>query len=196
MHADARDAGITFVSLPIEVVRTTDRTYVDEARVDFPGYVRRTLAANQTFGGRYNPAGEFGALYAASDEHTAWEGVAARFRREGIPGLPLDMALLHIVIGAGRFVDLTDREVQRLWDVDPTALDAAEPTPAQRDACHAVGRTVRAVADFLRAPSARSDGANVPLFVDRERSGLVMELSTVSHSRPPAHLMQAAREAW
>jgi hypothetical protein len=95
----------------------------------------------------------------------------------GILGLPTEMGLLHIVVRDGRYVDLTDAEVQRAWDVDPAALDADAPTTDQREACHAIGRAVRAVADFLLAPSARGAGANIPLFADSESGGLVIDLS-------------------
>jgi RES domain-containing protein len=196
VHADLPESGITFIGYPVEVVRTSDRKYLDQARADFPGYVHQTLAANQAFGGRYNPPGEFGALYTASDEVTAWAEIAARFRREGIPGLPPEMGLLRIVIREGRYVDLTDGDVQRAWDVDPAVVKASDPTADQRAACHAIGRAVRAVADLLLAPSARDEGANIPLFTGRESGELVIDLSSASTARPPAHLEQVSREAW
>jgi RES domain-containing protein len=196
VYADISEIGITFIGDPQEVVRTTDGRYLDQARADFGLYVHQTLAANQAFGGRYNPPGEFGALYTASDEDTAWAEIAARFRREGIPGLPPEMGLLRIVIREGRYVDHTDADVQRAWDVDPAVLEASDPTGDQRDACHAIGRAVRAVADFLLAPSAREDGANIPLFVDREGGGLVIDLASASTARPPGHLAQVSREPW
>jgi RES domain-containing protein len=196
VYADTAETGITFIGNPQEVVRTTDRRYLDQARTDFRLYVHQTLAANQTFGGRYNPPGEFGALYTASDEDTAWAEIAARFRREGILGLPPEMGLLRIVIREGRYVDLTDADVQPAWQVDAAVLEASDPTEDQRDACHVIGRAVRAVADFLLAPSAREEGANIPLFADRDGGGLVMDLSSVSPARPPAHLARVSREAW
>jgi RES domain-containing protein len=196
VHAVIPESGVTFLGYAVEVVRTTDRRYLDQARADFAGYVRQTLAANQAFGGRYNPPGEFGALYTASDEDTAWAEIAARFRREGIPGLPPEMGLLRILIQDGRYVDLTDADIRRAWDIDPAVLEAGAPTEQQRAACHAIGRAVRAVADFLLAPSARDDGANVPLYPDREGGGLVIDLSSASGARPPAHLAQVSHEPW
>jgi len=56
---DVQETGVTFVGAPIEVVRTTDTKYLDQARSDFVDYVHKTLAASQANGGRYNPPGEF-----------------------------------------------------------------------------------------------------------------------------------------
>jgi hypothetical protein len=80
---DLAEQGLTWVGRPLEVVRILDSVYLDQARNDFLGYVRGTLAVSQSLGGRFNPPGEFGALYTAGDEATAWEEVAARYRRQG-----------------------------------------------------------------------------------------------------------------
>lgn len=196
MFYDVQETGVTFVGAPIEVVRTTDTKYLDQARSDFVDYVHKTLAASQANGGRYNPPGEFGALYSASDEDTAWEEIAARYRREGITGLPPAMGLLRIIVGEGQYVDLTDSDTRELWDVDQNALSVAAPTPGERDACHEVGRRVRVIADFLQAPSARATGANVPLFPDREGSTLRYALAAARETRPPDHFLQTSRETW
>ena len=118
---DIGEMGLTWVGRPMEVVRVLDPVYLDQAEHGFLEYVRSTLAASQTVGGRFNPPGEFGALYTASDTDTAWEEVAARFRRQGISGLPPEMGFIGIVITVGRFADLTDTDMAARWDVSPAA---------------------------------------------------------------------------
>ena len=184
------------VGAPLELFRVIHASRLDEARFDFAGYVRNTLAASRSFGGRFNPPGEFGALYTALDEDTAWFEVASRFRREGIEGLPPEMGVLRITVSAGRCADLTTDAAARAWKVTRDQLTAADPTAAQRTACWTLGRAVRAVADALLGPSARTNGANMPLFPDRARSTLEMDLRG-ARSRPvPKRFLQRAREEW
>jgi RES domain-containing protein len=180
----------------MEVVRVLDSLYLDQAQNEFGKYVEGTLLANQAVGGRFNPPGEFGSLYCAGDEETAWEEAAARFRRQGVPNLPPDMGVIRILITVGRFADLMVQQTRDLWEVSEVALKAENPTPAQRQACWAIGRAVRAVGDFLRSPSARSGGANVPLFPDRVGRELRMELSYAARRPVPAHLVQTTSEPW
>lgn len=188
--------GLTWIGSPIEVFRVVHSVHVDEARHDFPTYLRQTLAGSQRQGGRFNPPGEFGALYTSTDEDTAWIEVAARFEREGIDGLPPDMGVLRLVVTAGRYADVTAEDGCAAWDVPCAAL--ADPDPDERDveSCWRLGRAVRAVADALRAPSARGDGANMPLFPDREASELGLELQAVSHRGVPDGFMQRSNESW
>lgn len=190
------DRGRTFVGAPIEVTRTADPRYVDQARANFAESVHKTRQASMGVGGRYNAPGAFGARYGASDEATAWAEIAARYRREAIPGLPPVMGVLRILIPDGRGADLTDADVVAGWGFDRTALQADAPSDAERAECHRVGAAVRAVADFLIAPSARAGGQNVPLFPDREGGELLMRLQQARATAPPAHLQQRARETW
>lgn len=97
--------GLTWVGRPLELVRALDAVYLDQARVNFDAYVFTTLRYSQAAGGRYNPPGEFGALYTSDDEATAWEEIAARFRRQGIAALPSDMGILGVLVPVGRYVD-------------------------------------------------------------------------------------------
>lgn len=175
-----------------------DPLYADHARNDFATYVQRTLAYSQADGGRYNPPGEFGAIYTASDEATAWRELHARFAREGIHGLPRQWGLLRILVTDGKFADIRDPAVCLAWGVDPAALIAADPSPAQQEACWQLARDVRAVADFLRAPSARGDGENIPLFIGaRPTATLAFRLSGVDTTRTtPDYLWQRPQESW
>lgn len=189
-------SGLTLVGAPMEVVRATDTRYLDQARSNFPDYVARTLMANMAMGGRYNPPGRFGALYCASDEETAWAEIDARFRREGIPGLPPVMGLLRIVITDGRYADLTDSSVVALWGFDRHALVSRHPDASQQAHCHDIGSAVRPLGDFLLAPSARADGENIPVFADRENGGLIWNLTAARAAAVPGDLAQRASESW
>jgi RES domain-containing protein len=189
---------LRFVGYAEEVVRAVDSKYADHARIDPRGYVQRTLSYNAQSGGRYNAPGEFGALYTASDEPTAWAELHARMRREGLPGLPPVMGLIRLTIVSGEYVVFNDDEAQDAWDISREAIQSEEPTPEQREACWRLGRAVRVVADFLRAPSGRADGDNIPLFIgERSRGDFRYEISATDVVRAtPIDLRALARESW
>lgn len=189
-------AALTRVGAPLEVVRIVHGSRLDEARFDFPGYLTSTLAASRAFGGRFNPPGEFGAIYTALDEETAWAEVVSRFGREGIDGLPPDMGVLRIAVRAGSYADLTTAAAWRAWSITRDDLTADDSSNARRDACWRIGRAVRAVADALQVPSARTSGANMPLFPDREHSALEVDLRTARARGVPKRYAQRAREEW
>jgi RES domain-containing protein len=190
------DDGLSFVGRPETVYRITTSVYADQARLDWTAYVSATLVGSQRAGGRFNPKGEFGALYTSDDEATAWEETAARFEREGVPGLPGNMHVLQITVEAGRYADLWKEAVQNDFEITLDALVSNDPTDEQKEACLKVARAVRALADFLTSPSARGRGSNVPLYPDREGSGLRLSFAGAAARRLPAHLVQRATEAW
>lgn len=74
--------GLSFVGSPATLYRATGAAYADQARYTWGAYISATLVGSQAVGGRFNPQGEFGALYTADDEATAWEETAARWARE------------------------------------------------------------------------------------------------------------------
>ncbi|WP_353268092.1 RES family NAD+ phosphorylase [Gemmatimonas sp.] len=186
------------VGYPEEFFRTVDPKYADAARNDFAVYLQRTLFFNQRSGGRYNPPGEFGVLYTASDEETAWAELHARFLREGASGLPSTMGLLRILVTQGLYVDFADEESREAWDVSLAVLQSEEPTADEREACWELARRLRPVADFFRAPSARADGANIPLFIaGREAGELEIELAGASdRATVPVYFRQQPTESW
>lgn len=183
--------GLTLVGAPLEVYRVLDAVYLDQASYHFPAYVRDTLAASQHHGGRFNPAGEFGALYVSLDEETVWAEMAHRFHTEGIDGLPPSMGLLRIVVQAGRYADLTGDAGRAAWDVALSDLVDDDWL-----LCWTLARAVRAVADALHAPSARATGTNMPLFADRQNSDLEMDLASATRASTPARFVQHSRESW
>lgn len=192
------DLAFAYVGHPDEVVRAVDAKCADQARKDFELYVRRTLSFNQRAGGRFNPPCEFGALYTASDEQTAWAELHARFRREGVEGLPPWMGLIRITVGSGRYVDLGSHHARDAWGVATDTLQTEDPSPAQREACWQLGRGVRVVADFLKSPSARASGYNIPLFIaGREDCELTYALTAADPRRiTPEPLRQKPAETW
>ncbi|HEX5634544.1 MAG TPA: RES family NAD+ phosphorylase [Gemmatimonadales bacterium] len=187
-------AGLRSVGSPVELYRVTDAVYGDQALADWAAYVRRTLAASMAAGGRFNPPCEFGAVYTATDERTAWAEVAARYAREGVRGLPAATSVLRIVVLAGSHVDLVDERTREAWGATRAMLVADDGIHVA--ACHALGRAVRAVADFFESPSARGAGANVPLFADRDDGELRMDLAGVDRRPVPEALRQRSRERW
>jgi RES domain-containing protein len=193
---DAGALGLTFVGRETPVWRTLDSVYLDQAEHHFDEYVRAVLLGSVAAGGRYNPRGEFGALYTASDEDTAWEEVAARFRRQGVERLPPDMGVIALVLSAGRYADLTDAATRERWEVSEETLSAGDPTAGQAEQCHALARAVHAVGDFLAAPSARAGGSNLPLYPDRPDGQLAMSLAFALSKAPPDHLLQRTGDPW
>jgi RES domain-containing protein len=194
---DDQDVSETrFVGAPEELVRALDPRYLDSARTDFPSYVSATLSGRMRAGGRYNPPGEFGAIYCADSHQTMWEEIDARYRREGVPGLPPRVGVLRIQIRAGHVVDLYESSVCALWHVDPAPLIATHPTASQVAECHALGRAARAVADLLVAPSARAEGSNYAVFPDRTNSELAWQLIAAGVEEPPAALRQRSSKEW
>ena len=186
------------VSSPLVFVRIVESLHAEHAELHFAEYVRTTLRHNRPAGGRFNAPNEFGVLYSASDESTAWAELHARFTREGLTGLPSVMAVLLIQVSAGRLVDFNRSRVRDLWRASLAELTAHEPTDAERQACWDVGRRAREVVDFLRSPSARTGGDSIPIFVDRPHGKtLVLKLADVDLRRAtPMALRQLPAENW
>ena len=116
--------------------------------------------------------------------------------RQGVTSLPPEMGVLTLVISSGLYADVSDDEGRKAWDIAEHDLTAAVPRTNQREACWQLSRSVRAVADFLIAPSSRADGTNIPLFPDRIGADLRMALSGVRRIEPPRHLMKPSAEPW
>ena len=188
--------GLTFVGSPETLYRTTTERYADQARLGWEAYVRATVAGSERTGGRFNPRGEFGALYTSDDEATAWEEAAARYRRDGVSGLPESMHLVQITLESGRYADFLTDSVQEDFGVSREDLVSENPSEDQKAACLRAARAVRAFGDFLVSPSARGVGSNVPLYPDRTDSGLRMSFAAASAGRVPDHLRQRATEPW
>jgi RES domain-containing protein len=183
------------VGSPEEVVRLTPQRYMAGAVTDFSAYVTSTVTASMHSGGRYNPQCEFGAVYCADAEETAWREVQARLAREGVVGLPEEMAILRILVKSGMFANFHDDDVCAAWDTVPAQLVSDDPADTER--LHDLGRQIRVVADFIAAPSARREGGtNYAFFPDRRDSMLEWTLISASVEPTPVHLQQQSREGW
>jgi RES domain-containing protein len=189
---------LEFVGYPQEVFRAVDPKYADQAKIDPAKYVTQTLGFNQAAGGRYNAPGECGVLYTASEEETAWAELHARMLREGLPGLPPTMGLIYLNILKGEHVDLNDGDTRNAWGISLASIQADTPTLRQQEDCWEFGRAVRVVADFVRAPSARAPGDNIPLFIGFRSTGdFDYAISGADPSRStPQRFHATAQEEW
>ena len=187
---------VSWIGAPEEVVRIIDPRYLDEARFDFPKYVRNVLAGSQRHGGRFNPRGEFGAIYTTSVDDVAWQEAYNRWRTEGFKGLPQRMGVLRLLIKAGRVADLTGQTGQEEWEIDRETLIAERPTGEQKQACLSVARGVRVICDILRTESARADGENLVLYPDRADSELEFEFYSAREEETPSDFVIIADENW
>jgi RES domain-containing protein len=193
---DSSDApGTQFVGSPEEFVRAVASRYVDSARADFAAYISSTLSASMRAGGRYNPIGEFGAVYCADSTETMWKEVANRYAKEGVLGLPERMGVLRLLVSVACYTDLRDADVCRQWEVDPDQLVHGDATYVP--VLHEIARRIRAVADFIAAPSARDDtGTNYAVFPDRSNSTLEWGLVASNDEPTPVELRQKATQSW
>ncbi len=138
------------------------------------------VAGSLRDGGRFNPPGEFGALYVSVDFETA----IAELRRQIVRGaFPVAHYFPRVML---RF----DARLSHVYDLthSPTmqaaGLTARELVPHQDDAddaghaaCQSVARTARARGfEAIRYPSATGAGENLALFADRLRSGSTIDL--------------------
>lgn len=187
---------VSWIGAPEEVVRIIDPRYLDEARFDFPKYVRNVLAGSQRHGGRFNPRGEFGAIYTTTVDDVAWQEAYNRWRSDGFPGLPQRMGILRILISAGRVADLTGQVGQEEWEIDRETLIAERPTGEQKQACLSVARGVRVICDILRTESARADGENLVLYPDRADSELEFEFYSDREEPTPSEFTVIPEERW
>lgn len=142
---------------------------------DFADISEATLRNSITYGGRFNVAGVFGAIYVALDEETAFRELVWAARKFGFP--PLPRTLLRIDVSLQRVADLTQLSVREQHDIHASVLVSDEP--ADLEECRLVGAKLRAEGfEAVRSHSARSDGDNLAVFVDRldEESGSYMHI--------------------
>lgn len=127
-----------------------------------------TLAASQSHGGRFNPRGEYGALYLSCDRGTAVAELRRRADRLAIElSALLPRSILTVDLRLGSVLDLTDPDVRAEWGLDEHTLAADDFTP-----CQEVGRAARREGfEAIRYPSATGAGKNLVVFLDRLHPG-------------------------
>ncbi len=134
---------------------------------DLPAYLDHAMTHTRAEGGRFNPPGEFGAIYLALDERTARQESDAP---EVI--LELDVTLSHIC-------DLTRPDERARCGLTPEELCAGHHGPCQR-----AGRALREAGyEGVRYPSAAGDGVNLAVFRDRLREGASLRLAGAGRVR-------------
>lgn len=124
-------------------------------------------------GGRFNPPGEFGAVYLACDPVTAVAELRRRAEQLGIdPAALLPRALLSVDVVVSRVLDLTDARTSAEWGQDAHTLGADDT-----ESCQEVGRAARRAGfEAIRFPSATGEGVNLVAFLDRLHPGSRVEI--------------------
>lgn len=123
-----------------------------------------TLEGSRREGGRFNPAGEFGALYASLERETSIRELHRLAERLRIPMQELlPRTILTLDVHLQRVLDLTDVGVCQAW-----GLSAEDLTSDDVGTCQEVGRSAwRAGYEAIRFPSATGTGTNLAVFLDR-----------------------------
>jgi RES domain-containing protein len=123
----------------------------------------RLLSASARTGGRFNPAGEFGALYVSLDAETPFRELRRQVEKDGTEAWKLlPRTLFAMEIRLGRVLDLTSPEVVSAW-MSPEDLIADDWA-----GCQAVARTAREMGfEAVRYPSVTGAGENLAIFADR-----------------------------
>jgi len=140
-------------------------------RAVVPSRKRTILAMDGAliYGGRYNNAGEFGALYLSKTK----KGCAAEVTRR--PAHPTKYVVGKIKVTLGKVCDLTDPELLKKLKITKTRLTADD-----WDETQALGELVREAGyEGMVVPSAAGDFNNLVIFVDRLAGTSRVELEEV-----------------
>lgn len=131
-------------------------------------------------GGRFNPAGEFGAVYVALDEGTALAELGRRIDRTGLPRKHFrPRMMLQLRARLVSVLDLTDPEVRSQLGVTSKEISGADWAHAQRMARQAREQGYTAI----RFPSATGTGQNLAIFLDRLGPEESLEVKRVEELR-------------
>lgn len=128
----------------------------------------RTLLASLGIGGRFNPAGEFGALYVSLDPDTPFRELRRQAMKAGLEVLDfLPRTLFAAETRLQRVLDLACADVPVDYRIPPDALRSDDWA-----ACQNVARRARRAGyEAIRFPSATGAGENMAIFVDRLSPG-------------------------
>jgi len=140
-------------------------------RAVVPSRKRTILAIDGAliYGGRYNNAGEFGALYLSKTK----KGCAAEVTRR--PAHPSKYVVGKIKVTLGKVCDLTDPELLNKLKITKKQLKADDWNETQ-----ALGEIVREIGfEGMVVPSAAGDFNNLVIFVDRLSGSSRVELEEI-----------------
>lgn len=153
MPTPGRFAGVTWHATTVANAPATP--------ADLPAYLDHALAHTRSEGGRFNPPGEFGAIYLALDADTA--------RRES----DAPEVILEIDGRLSKVCDLTRPEGQRQCGLTADQLCGGDHGP-----CQLAGRALRDNGyEAIRYPSAAGDGINLAVFWDRRQRDSSLRLA-------------------
>jgi len=139
-----------------------------------------TLEASVRAGGRFNPVGEFGAVYVALDKETALAELGRRIDRTGLPRKHFrPRMMLQLRTRLGRVLDLTDPEVRSQLGVTVDEVSGPDWGPAQDVARKARQQGYTAI----RFPSATGAGENLAIFLDQLGPDEYLEVERVEEVR-------------
>jgi RES domain-containing protein len=139
----------------------TTKAHAPVSPAELPAYLDHALAHSLAEGGRFNPPGEFGAVYLALDPDTA--------RQES----DAPEVILEIDARLSRVVDLIRPDAQRRCGLTPDELCAGNHEP-----CRRAGRALREEGyEAIRYPAAAGDGINLVVFWDRRQEDSSLRLA-------------------
>lgn len=141
----------------------------------------RTLLASFGTGGRFNPTGEFGAIYVSLDPETPFRELRRQAVKAGLDVLDLlPRTLFAAETRLQRVLDLACADVPPRFRISARAL-----TSDDWSACQEVARRSRhAGYEAIRFPSPTGSGENLAIFLDRLAPGSYLHIIRENEVRP------------
>lgn len=158
-----------------------ESTVLRHASPDHTGLDEAALKGSKRAGGRFNPAGEFGALYLSREKGTAIAELKRRAARTGIDREELlPRVLLVVEAELQKVLDLTNPEIRSSWGLTAADLGSDDHRPC-REVAHAARE---AGYEAILFPSAADEsGRNLAVFSDRLRPGSSLDVSETTPLR-------------
>jgi RES domain-containing protein len=154
--------------------REIKEKYLDTTHRDFQQYLLNTLVGSERVGNRFNPVGEFGAIYVSLDPHTPFRELYRAYVRTAGTLHPEDIAaqrvLLTVDVLLHRVVNLSDADECVKWGI--TSGDLADSWVP----CQQLARAIHHSHEAIRYPSATGQGENLAVFYDQLREGSYLRL--------------------
>lgn len=133
------------------------------SRLRYATVDEETLGASARVGGRFNPPGEFGAIYVALDRGTAMTELERRIALSGLSAQYFHpRVILRMRAHLSSVLDLTDPRIREENALDLHTITGNDWAPTQEIAREA--RQAGYIA--IRFPSATGAGENLAIFLD------------------------------
>lgn len=139
------------------------------------------MSASARAGGRFNPAGEFGAIYVSLDPDTPLRELRRQAIHAGVEVIAfLPRTLFAADARLQRVVDLACADGPAAWGLSDAALASDDWS-----ACQDVARRARMEGfEAIRFPSATGAGENLAVFPDRLAPGSYIRIIREEEVRP------------